>query len=248
MVFLQLGVQGDGYIFIEIKMYNNGAYVTYRETTTNCKVQKGWNYLGIHVDEIYEYSYVYIYHRTEQSTAPNYYTEYQTFFKGYYLPGIGLHDDTIVLGCKTYQQWGSISAWPGSWPTDVVYGLCMKGWINTIEIWSAWGNWDWIYNADTNSPHTTYIDTNFVKAIINDVSNNFLIGISPNQFTLNSITPSSTKYFTWDSTSALVSTKTIPTTLASEISCTMTLKPTLTSTLTAPFYQPSIGRITTNQT
>ena len=65
MVFLQLGVQGDGYIFIEIKMYNNGAYVTYRETTTNCKVQKGWNYLGIHVDEIYEYSYVYIYHRTE---------------------------------------------------------------------------------------------------------------------------------------------------------------------------------------
>lgn len=76
MVFLQIGVQADGYVFLEIKMYNNGVWVTYRETTTNLQVQKGWNYIGIHVDEIYEYSYVYMYLRTEQTTGPNYYSEY----------------------------------------------------------------------------------------------------------------------------------------------------------------------------
>jgi hypothetical protein len=38
VVFFQVGVQGDGYVFIEIKMYNNGAHTTYRETTTNLKI------------------------------------------------------------------------------------------------------------------------------------------------------------------------------------------------------------------
>jgi len=132
-----------------------------------------------------------------------------------------------------------------NWPTDVVYGLCMKGWINTIEVWSASGNWDGIYNADTES-HTLNIDTNFVQALINDASNNFQIGRSANLFLANDVTASTTKYFTWDSTSSLVSTVTIPTTIASEISCTMSLTPSVAGTLSAPYYQPWIGRITSN--
>ena len=81
------------------------------------------------MDEIYEYSYVYMYLRNEQSTGPDYYTMYQTYFVGYYLPIVGYPDDTIVIGCKTYYQWGNPGSWSGSWPSDVTYGLCMKGWI-----------------------------------------------------------------------------------------------------------------------
>lgn len=36
---------------------------------------------------------------------------------------------------------------------DPVYGLCMKGWIHSIEIWTTGNgysnqNWDIIFNAD----------------------------------------------------------------------------------------------------
>ena len=84
--FLSIGVQGDGYFFIEIAMNNNddSVPVYYYETTTTLQVKKGWNYFAIHVDEIYEYSYVTMYHRSEQHTSAPYYSKYQTYFKGYY--------------------------------------------------------------------------------------------------------------------------------------------------------------------
>jgi len=44
-----------------------------------------------------------------------------------------------------------LPGWPGSWPSDANYGLCMKGWINTFEIYPAWGNWDGLFNAQTDS-------------------------------------------------------------------------------------------------
>jgi hypothetical protein len=47
-------------------------------------VSKGWNYIGILMDEIYEYSYLTIYHRSEQDTGAKKYNKYETFFAGYY--------------------------------------------------------------------------------------------------------------------------------------------------------------------
>lgn len=36
--FLSIGVQGDGYVFFSIRMYDNGVDVDYKETTTTLKV------------------------------------------------------------------------------------------------------------------------------------------------------------------------------------------------------------------
>jgi hypothetical protein len=103
-----------------------------------------------------------VYHKSEEDTTKHY-SKYETFFKGYYLPAYSSNyrDDTIVLGCKTYKPWNTVSSWPGNWPTDVVYGLCMKGWINMIEVWSASGNWDVLFNADSDS-YSTSVETNFI--------------------------------------------------------------------------------------
>jgi hypothetical protein len=37
----------------------------WRERATTLKVAKGWNYIAIHVDEIYDYSYLTVYLRNE---------------------------------------------------------------------------------------------------------------------------------------------------------------------------------------
>lgn len=101
------------------------------------------------VDEIYEYSYIKMYHKGELHTTSPYYSTYETFVKGYYEPAqSGLNDDTIILGCRTMDRFGSSGGWPGSWPADLVYGMCMKGWINTIEVYADNGNWDDILNVD----------------------------------------------------------------------------------------------------
>lgn len=83
--FISVGVQGDGYVFLEIAMNvnNDAAPVYYRETATTLQVKKGWNYIAIHIDEIYEFSYVTMYLRNEQTGAP-YYAKYETVFQGYY--------------------------------------------------------------------------------------------------------------------------------------------------------------------
>jgi hypothetical protein len=47
-------------------------------------------------------------------------------------------DDIWLIGCKAYitgPTWYPSNWVAGVFPTELVYGLCMKGWINTIEIW-----------------------------------------------------------------------------------------------------------------
>ena len=66
-----LGVNGDGFFFWEINMVDSstGTGYVWRETTTTLKVAKGWNYVGMHFDEIYDYSYIRMYLRTEFHTG-----------------------------------------------------------------------------------------------------------------------------------------------------------------------------------
>lgn len=211
-------MQGDGYFYIELTTTDNAATVYNKETTTTLQAKKGWNYIAVHADEIYEYTYITMYHRSEQHTTAPYYSKFETVFKGYYYQG---NDDITILGCKTYQMMGNTAYLPSKagsyvynaapatpptttlWPTDIQYGLCMKGWINTIEIWSAAGNWDTLFNIDTES-RSTNIETNFLLSFINDASNNFKIGLAG--WTLSTVTSSTTKIFTFDSTSAAIST------------------------------------------
>ncbi len=61
-------------------------------------------------------------------------------------------DDIWLIGCKSYitGQTTTTSYWsPGVFPTDLVYGLCMKGWINMIEIWRSRSAWDDLFDDDT---------------------------------------------------------------------------------------------------
>jgi hypothetical protein len=62
-----LGVNGDGFFFWEIAMTDSstGSSYIWRETSTTLRVAKGWNYVAIHFDEIYDYAYVRMYLRTE---------------------------------------------------------------------------------------------------------------------------------------------------------------------------------------
>jgi hypothetical protein len=59
-----------------------------------------------------------------------------------------------MVGCKAYIT-GSTNGpnnWlPGKFPDDLVYGLCMKGWINTIEVWRDPNEWDALFNIDTET-------------------------------------------------------------------------------------------------
>ena len=44
---------------------STGSSYIWRETSTTLRVAKGWNYVAIHFDEIYDYAYVRMYLRTE---------------------------------------------------------------------------------------------------------------------------------------------------------------------------------------
>lgn len=111
---------------------------------------KGWNYVAVLIDEIYEYSYLTMYSRSEadDSSDPSKlrYNKYESVFHGYYYYYYGSSspnqfDEVVVLGCKTYQNWADSSTWSASMTVpanaDPVYGLCMKGWIHSIEIWTT---------------------------------------------------------------------------------------------------------------
>jgi hypothetical protein len=61
-------------------------------------------------------------------------------------------DDIWLIGCKAYIT--GPTSYPSTWaagtfPNELVYGLCMKGWINTIEIWRDQESWDDLFDADT---------------------------------------------------------------------------------------------------
>ena len=73
-------MQGDGYVYLELRIIDNEEYVSVREKTTTLKIEEGWNYLSVDLDEIYEYSYVTMHHRSENQQLE----VYKTTFNGYY--------------------------------------------------------------------------------------------------------------------------------------------------------------------
>lgn len=82
-----------------------------KEKATNLKVAKGWNYVAVLIDEIYEYSYLTMYSRSEADESSSLkYNKYESVFYGYYYYYYGSgspnqFDEIVVLGCKTYQNW-----------------------------------------------------------------------------------------------------------------------------------------------
>lgn len=113
-----LGVDGDGYFFWEIGMQDTSTSSSYiwRETTTTLKVAKGWNYVAIHFDEIYDYVYIRMYLRTEFHTGAKLFDLYEAYSKGV---RDFLIDDILVLGCMTYMGLGTTggtSATSSTWP------------------------------------------------------------------------------------------------------------------------------------
>ena len=85
--YFSLGVQGDGYYFIEIRLYNQTTNTEslIKEKATNLKVAKGWNYVAVLIDEIYEYSYLTMYSRSEADESSTLkYNKYESVFYGYY--------------------------------------------------------------------------------------------------------------------------------------------------------------------
>ena len=70
---------------------------------------KGWNYVAVLIDEIYEYSYLTMYSRSEADESSTLkYNKYESVFFGYYYylyqspPANYPLDEIVVLGCKTY--------------------------------------------------------------------------------------------------------------------------------------------------
>jgi hypothetical protein len=157
--FFTLGVQGDGLFFFEARLAHDtggSSDFMYYVVATNLQARRGWNFIAVHFDEVYEITTVNMYHRSEEHTTSPYYEIFETILPGYYRPanqgGFLKHDDVIVLGCKSYQrvdhQMSSQSVWD-FYPADVNYGFCMKGWLNTIEIWKSQKKWDDLFDADT---------------------------------------------------------------------------------------------------
>ena len=69
-------------------------------------MEAGWNYIAVDITEIYEYSYLTMYHRSEQTTSSPYYQKYQSYFRGYYTEGPNYNTETagteLTFGCKDY--------------------------------------------------------------------------------------------------------------------------------------------------
>jgi hypothetical protein len=88
---------------------------------------------------------------------------------------------------------------PGVFPDDMVYGLCMKGWINTIEIWRSRMAWDDLFNDDTEL--RSAFDA-FVLEQMNSVDgkNSFLIPSRDGKYAADTLKSSDTLIFNWDST------------------------------------------------
>ena len=84
------------------------------------KVAKGWNYVAILIDEIYEYSYATMYLRNELNTGSQLFSKYESFTKGVRYFGI---DDTLNLGCFTkLAMGGTLASQDSAWsfyPSDV---------------------------------------------------------------------------------------------------------------------------------
>ena len=87
--FFTLGVQGDGLFFFEARMVHDAAgnndFMHY-VVATNLQVRRGWNFIAIHFDEVYEITTVNMYHRSEEHSTSPYYDIFETILQGYYRP------------------------------------------------------------------------------------------------------------------------------------------------------------------
>jgi hypothetical protein len=165
---------------------------------------------------------------------------------------------------------------------DPVYGLCMKGWIHTIEIYTTCvssscpiggvsgyenKNWDYIFNADNINERNDF--DNLVQSFIyktNTADKSFRIGtattaLSTPDYPLYMATTLTTHFrkektiiFEWDSSiqngiiiAGVVELNPYIIDSSSKISCPAAWA-TTTSNVNDPYYQPKIGRITTNTT
>jgi len=75
---------------------------------TNLFVKRGWNFVAIHFDEIYEFTNINMYHRSEEHITSPFYDKFEIMVPGFYRPavqgGYPRNDEVIVLGCKSYQR------------------------------------------------------------------------------------------------------------------------------------------------
>ena len=87
--FFSLGTNGDGNIYLELRTWDSNfdGDVMNKVVATTTRVRKGWNYVAIHVDEIYRYTFVTIYHRSEEHSGAQPYDIYETTLPGVFRIG-----------------------------------------------------------------------------------------------------------------------------------------------------------------
>ena len=191
--------------------------------------------------------------------APNYYTIYETILKGTMLL-LWTHDynEVMILGCTTYHNFTSYSSWNSTnnynvLDPNLVYGLCFRGYIHTIEVYDINWRWDSIYNADNAATEKPAI-IGFVELMMfaSATDKRFKVGNGgpADQFVVEDTLPQDTMLFEWDSAVAEGVTPTNPKVRNTAIGCKMLLKPVNEARPieTPPFYVPYIGRIFSNKT
>ena len=60
----------------------------------------------------------------------------------------------FVLGCKNYYDYSSTI------PKSIPYGLCMRGWLHQMEVWSVDATWGavWTSEADRESKISGFVN------------------------------------------------------------------------------------------
>ena len=182
-----------------------------------------------------------MYHRSEQTnTASKFYDKYATTFRGYYDESLVSNTavvadqaSVLVFGCKDYIVYNTAI------PNDSVYGLCMKGWIQYMEVYT-----------DNSAVWTTSTDPDtYVKTYTNCAGNRFCNNMYATPIYLDdSITIQTTEMFKFDSSLATLAQAGVPVAKPAHSYYTCDVSLSSTTRSSNPFYQPSIGRITSNYT
>jgi len=95
------------------------------------------------------------------------YTIYETILRGNHRPHWN-HDMNEIanIGCTTYHNYSILYSWNSTnnynnFDPNIVYGLCMRGYIHTMEVFESGSRWDNIFNADKGATEITSF-TNFI--------------------------------------------------------------------------------------
>jgi len=137
-----LYVDGNGYYTFTIRLVDNENRVVWRKKTTTLQVALGWNFVGFYLDEIYEFSYIFMYSRNENQANQQ---TYDTIMAGYYDETNDDEAETnsvLVIGCRVLTDFTAVD-------NDHVYGMCMRGWIQYFESDNLDGRNDFLLNYDT---------------------------------------------------------------------------------------------------